>query len=78
MKTVIDYDKILVLGMFSSLYNTFVDEYASIDKGQVVEFGSPFDLMVNSKIGMFRSMCEETGHVEELLKIASAGRTFSN
>ena len=47
-----------------------------IDKGQVVEFGTPFDLMQNSKIGMFRSMCEESGHVEELLEIASAGRRF--
>jgi ABC-type multidrug transport system fused ATPase/permease subunit len=54
LKTVIDYDKILVL-----------------DKGEVIEFGSPYELMVHSPLGTFRSMCEESGHFAELLETAS-------
>ncbi|KAJ3251482.1 hypothetical protein HK103_002386 [Boothiomyces macroporosus] len=53
LRTVIDYDKVLVL-----------------DKGQVLEYGSPLDLIQDSKVGVFRSMCEETGEFEELLEMA--------
>jgi ABC-type multidrug transport system fused ATPase/permease subunit len=53
LRTVIDYDKILVL-----------------DKGRVMEYGQPIDLIENSRIGMFRSMCEETGEFEELREMA--------
>ncbi|KAJ2999430.1 hypothetical protein HDV02_002915 [Globomyces sp. JEL0801] len=53
LRTVIDYDKILVL-----------------DKGAVLEFGTPLDLIENSSNGTFRSMCEETGEFEELLEMA--------
>lgn len=56
LRTVIDYDKILVL-----------------DKGRVVEFGAPSDL-INTKQGAFRAMCEETGEFEELVQLASAGK----
>ncbi|KAJ3322266.1 hypothetical protein HDV06_003159, partial [Boothiomyces sp. JEL0866] len=52
LRTVIDYDKVLVL-----------------DKGQVLEYGSPLELIHNSKTGVFRSMCEETGEFEELLEM---------
>ncbi|KAJ3268805.1 hypothetical protein HDV01_002183 [Terramyces sp. JEL0728] len=53
LRTVIDYDKILVL-----------------DKGQVLEYGSPLELIERSTVGVFRSMCEETGEFEELLEMA--------
>lgn len=53
LRTVIDYDKILVL-----------------EKGQVVEFGPPIDLIERSPIGAFRKMCEETGEFEELVELA--------
>ncbi|KAI8607183.1 P-loop containing nucleoside triphosphate hydrolase protein [Chytriomyces sp. MP71] len=51
LRTVIDYDKILVL-----------------DKGCVVQFGPPAELIrVN---GVFRTMCMETGEFEELCILA--------
>jgi ABC-type multidrug transport system fused ATPase/permease subunit len=53
LRTVIDYDKILVLG-----------------KGELVEFGSPIDLIEKSTVGAFRKMCEETGEFEELVEMA--------
>jgi len=53
LRTVIDYDKILVL-----------------DKGQVKEFGTPIELIEDSSVGQFRSMCKETGEFEELVEIA--------
>jgi ABC-type multidrug transport system fused ATPase/permease subunit len=46
------------------------DKVLVLDKGQVSEFGTPLDLIENSSVGMFRSMCEETGEFEELLEIA--------
>lgn len=57
LRTIIDYDKILVL-----------------DKGKVVEFGTPIDLIESSEIGAFRGMCEETGEYEELVQIAKSAR----
>ena len=53
LRTIIDYDKVLVL-----------------DKGQVMEYGSPLELIENSPVGVFKSMCEETGEYEELVKMA--------
>jgi ABC-type multidrug transport system fused ATPase/permease subunit len=53
LRTIIDYDKVLVL-----------------EKGEVAEFGTPIDLIENSPVGTFRSMCEETGEFEELVEIA--------
>jgi ABC-type multidrug transport system fused ATPase/permease subunit len=46
------------------------DKVLVLDKGQVSEFGTPLDLIEYSSVGMFRSMCEETGEFEELLEIA--------
>jgi ABC-type multidrug transport system fused ATPase/permease subunit len=54
LKTIIDYDKVLVL-----------------DKGVAVEYGSPFELMEHSKVGVFKKMCMETGEYYELLEMAS-------
>jgi ABC-type multidrug transport system fused ATPase/permease subunit len=53
LRTVIDYDKILVL-----------------DKGMVLEYGRPIDLIENSEIGAFRGMCQETGEYDELVQLA--------
>jgi ABC-type multidrug transport system fused ATPase/permease subunit len=58
LRTIIDYDKVLVL-----------------EKGEVAEFGTPIDLIENSPVGTFRSMCEETGEFEELVEIARKSRS---
>ncbi|TPX56510.1 hypothetical protein SpCBS45565_g08389 [Spizellomyces sp. 'palustris'] len=54
LRTVMDYDRILVL-----------------DKGQVVEFGSPLELALKEGDGaFFRGMVEESGEASELVEIA--------
>jgi ABC-type multidrug transport system fused ATPase/permease subunit len=53
LRTIIDYDKVLVL-----------------EKGKVAEFGTPLDLIEDSTVGTFRSMCQETGEFDELVEIA--------
>jgi ABC-type multidrug transport system fused ATPase/permease subunit len=50
------------------------DKVLVLDKGQVIEFGTPLDLIENSAVGMFRSMCEETGEFQELLEMARLKR----
>ncbi|SJX64108.1 probable YBT1-Vacuolar, ABC protein transporting bile acids [Sporisorium reilianum f. sp. reilianum] len=52
IKTIADYDKIVVLG-----------------KGKVLECGSPLSLMEDAA-SVFRSMCEQSGEMGELLRIA--------
>lgn len=52
LRTVVDYDKILVL-----------------DKGEVVEYGTPLEL-IDKDGGYFRKMVEETGEMAELIDIA--------
>ncbi|KAI3478093.1 hypothetical protein L1887_60024 [Cichorium endivia] len=52
IKTIADYDKIVVLG-----------------KGKVVECGSPLSLMTDES-SVFHSMCEQSGEMGELLRIA--------
>lgn len=55
LRTVIDYDRILVL-----------------DQGRVVEFDTPYNLVVeNTGAGVFKSMCEKSGELEVLLKMAT-------
>ncbi|KAJ3059615.1 hypothetical protein HK102_009904 [Quaeritorhiza haematococci] len=54
LRTVMDYDKILVL-----------------DKGEVVEFGTPLELVMGERgVGVFGKMVEETGERDELIEIA--------
>jgi ABC-type multidrug transport system fused ATPase/permease subunit len=53
LRTIIDYDKVLVL-----------------DKGRVIEFGSPLELIEKSSVGVFRGMCEESGEFDELVEMA--------
>ncbi|CDW99855.1 hypothetical protein [Sporisorium scitamineum] len=63
IKTIADYDKIVVLG-----------------KGKVIECGSPLSLM-EDKASVFHSMCEQSGEMGELLRIAKeadAQRTSSS
>ncbi|KAJ2706136.1 hypothetical protein FB645_001893 [Coemansia sp. IMI 203386] len=55
LRTIIDYDRVLVL-----------------DKGQVVEFDTPAQLL-QSPGGMFRSMCEESGDYAYFADQANAG-----
>ncbi|KAI8844977.1 ABC transporter type 1, transmembrane domain-containing protein [Chytridium lagenaria] len=57
LRTVADYDKILVL-----------------DKGRVVQFGSPLELMQVE--GQFLNMCIESGDLEVLQALAKKERAF--
>ncbi|KAI9224270.1 hypothetical protein BC828DRAFT_402414 [Blastocladiella britannica] len=52
LRTVCDFDKILVL-----------------DHGEVVEFGSPYELILRDQ-GTFRHMCSESGEFDHLLAMA--------
>lgn len=49
------------------------DKVLVLDKGEVVEYGDPWDL-VNMKKGIFRGMCEMTGDFDVLLKDAKKAR----
>jgi len=54
LQTIVDYDKVLVL-----------------DKGCVVEYGHPWELLKKEgEEAFFRSMCETSGDLEALKKIA--------
>ncbi|KAI7902298.1 P-loop containing nucleoside triphosphate hydrolase protein [Cokeromyces recurvatus] len=57
LRTVIDYDRILVL-----------------NQGQVIEFDTPYNLIVKDT-GLFRSMCEQSGEIDVLLKMATEAHT---
>lgn len=54
LKTIIDYDKILVL-----------------DQGNVKEYDHPYKLITNPK-SQFKSMCEDTGEFDELVRLAKS------
>ena len=49
------------------------DKVLVLEKGEVVEYGDPFDL-INTEGGMFRGMCETTGDFEVLVKDAKKAR----
>ncbi|KAJ3328221.1 hypothetical protein HDU76_010362 [Blyttiomyces sp. JEL0837] len=61
LRTVIDFDRILVL-----------------DQGEIVEFGTPVELLLNSKAGHLRRMCELSGEMDLLLSIAQAAASNTN
>ncbi|TPX10955.1 uncharacterized protein E0L32_008161 [Thyridium curvatum] len=46
------------------------DKVLVLDKGAVVEYGHPWELMRNNKDGYFRSMCEMSGDYDVLAKAA--------
>ncbi|KAI8835590.1 hypothetical protein BJ741DRAFT_607321 [Chytriomyces cf. hyalinus JEL632] len=46
------------------------DRVIVLDHGQIVENGRPIDLIEKSRVGVFRSMCEETGEFEDLVALA--------
>lgn len=48
------------------------DKVLVLDKGQVVEYDSPWELISREK-GIFRGMCEMSGHLESLLEGAKKG-----
>ena len=55
LRTVIDYDRILVL-----------------DQGQVIEYDTPYNLLTDvSGTGVFKSMCENSGEMKYLIKMAT-------
>lgn len=43
------------------------DKVLVLDKGQVVEYDSPWELMLREK-GIFRGMCEVSGHLDSLVE----------
>lgn len=45
------------------------DRILVLEKGELAEFGSPFELISN-ETGLFHSMCQETGEMNELIEIA--------
>jgi len=45
------------------------DKVIVLDKGELVEFGSPHELLSKSS-GIFKDMCMETGEVDDLIEIA--------
>jgi ABC-type multidrug transport system fused ATPase/permease subunit len=49
------------------------DKVLVLEKGRVIEYGSPLDLIQRSPVGVFKSMCEETGEFEELIELAKKG-----
>lgn len=53
------------------------DKVLVMDAGQVVEFGSPYELLTESDKGIFRSMVKQTGKstYENLYKTAQKVRT---
>ncbi|KAI9343056.1 hypothetical protein DFJ73DRAFT_961231 [Zopfochytrium polystomum] len=53
LKTIVDYDRVIVL-----------------DQGRIIENDTPHRLISQSKVGVFRKMCEESGEFEELVLIA--------
>jgi len=57
LKTIIDYDKVMVL-----------------DKGEVAEFGAPWDLIENEG-GDFRGLCESSGELDTLLEAAARAKS---
>ena len=45
------------------------DKVLVLDRGEVTEYGQPWNLL-NKEDGMFKGMCEMTGEMETLLKLA--------
>ena len=45
------------------------DKVLVLDKGEVSEYGQPWDL-IRKENGMFKGMCEMTGEMEILLRMA--------
>ena len=45
------------------------DKVLVLDKGEVIEFEQPWDLL-KKEGGMFKGMCEMTGEMDSLLKLA--------
>ena len=53
------------------------DKVLVLDKGRVIEYGSPLELIEKSSVGVFRSMCEESGEFDELFEMAKGVNSFS-
>nr|POE65317.1 atp-dependent bile acid permease [Quercus suber] len=45
------------------------DKVLVLDRGEVIEYGNPFDL-INTDKGIFRGMCEMSGDIETLQRLA--------
>ncbi|KAJ1754778.1 ATP-binding cassette transporter yor1, partial [Coemansia sp. RSA 1591] len=52
------------------------DRVLVLDKGQVAEFDTPWNLLQDSD-GLFRSMCEKSGELEHLLAVAEKVQSSS-
>ncbi|RUP51635.1 P-loop containing nucleoside triphosphate hydrolase protein [Jimgerdemannia flammicorona] len=87
LRTVIDYDRILVLGELSLLFCTFNPFFINrhplnlifilhplfVDHGKIAEFDTPYALLFGpeSKTSVFREMCEKSGEMEMLAELAT-------
>ena len=79
IRTVVDYDKILVLGKiiylkchleFYAFYNLKANFFFfGLDDGRIVEFDHPH-LLIQNQNSVFRTMCEKSGEFTELVEIA--------
>ncbi|CAG8720739.1 46294_t:CDS:2 [Gigaspora margarita] len=73
LRTVADYDRILVMGMYLleniliNLNNNFF--FPKLDDGNIVEFDIPY-LLIQKPDGLFREMCERSGEFAKLIEIA--------
>ncbi|KAJ3212821.1 hypothetical protein HDU67_003594 [Dinochytrium kinnereticum] len=65
-----DFEGVTVLSIAHRLRTVADYDYILVlDKGQVSQFGSPWDLLQDTD-GIFRSMCEESGELAELEQMA--------
>jgi ABC-type multidrug transport system fused ATPase/permease subunit len=51
------------------------DKVLVLDHGQVVEYGAP-NALLQDESGWFRSMCEETGEISELMELSMSSSYF--
>jgi ABC-type multidrug transport system fused ATPase/permease subunit len=54
------------------------DKVLVLDKGEVIEYGHPYDLIRNKDGGSFRSMCETSGELESLTSTAKSAYETKN
>jgi len=71
LRTVVDYDRVLVLGEFSWHWS-FDDELSGgwTDKGRIVEYDRPINLL-RRQVSIFHDMCQKSGEFDVLVQMAA-------
>jgi ABC-type multidrug transport system fused ATPase/permease subunit len=54
------------------------DKVLVLDRGEIIEYGHPYDLIRNEDGGSFRSMCETSGELESLTSTAKSAYEAKN